>query len=1212
MKLNISNPKQALNKAYLKEKVSRENIELFKKNLSKLIGKIDEQESEEHLKNVISDFLKDTWYKETNEINTKDRKDLVIHTGKTTKEPVGVILEVKKPSNKGEMMTEAKPNAKALHELVLYYLRERVEHNNIDIKYLVITNIYEWFIIDEVWFEKNVFRNTKLKKDFENWKLSGNDTKFFYESIAKPFLETITEKLDCTYFDLRAFEQVITNEDKKDDNKLISLYKLLSPVHLLKQPFANDSNTLDTKFYSELLHIIGLEEVKEGSKKLIKRKEKPDPASILENTIMKLEDKDSLRGIINVSTYGDNKKEQLFNVALELSITWINRILFLKLLEAQLYKYHKGNQDYVFLNHKTIHDFDELSNLFFQVLAERQSKRREHLKEKFKRVPYLNSSLFERTELERQTFDISGLDNRLALKLISTTVLKNETGKRKTGELTTLQYLFDFLDAYDFTSEGSEEIQEQNKNLINASVLGLIFEKINGYKDGSFFTPGFVTMYMCRETIRRSVVQKFNEKFKIDCESFDDLKNFVSGRFKAKDILEFNTVINELKICDPAVGSGHFLVSALNEVIAIKAELGILADKDGIRLTGYEVKIENDELIITYNDNTEIFEYSVTGNSIAKETQRVQKTLFHEKESIIENSLFGVDINPNSVKICRLRLWIELLKNAYYTEESKYQELETLPNIDINIKCGNSLISRFPLDSDLKKALKGKWNIDTYKIAVHSYHEAENKEEKRKLEELIDTIKKDFRTEIGSNDPRRKKLTKLKEELFLLTVSPKLELDVEMKKGGVKLEKEKVKKLTDEITKIEQELKDIENSKVYENAFEWRFEFPEVLNKDGGFIGFDVMIGNPPYGSIFNDLEKKFIKQGYKSYLYKFDSYVYFIERGFDLLKEKGHLCYITPELWLSLENCKPIRKIITKDNGLLFINVYGENVFKDAVVNTCSFLGQKSEIHNTFSIIYNDQLQVVEASEYVNKDDFRIEYRLNSIERKIIEKIQSNSITLSTLGDVIQGITPYDKYSGQDEKTIKSRAYHSNKKIDKTSGKWLDGKHVNRYEVSWGGEWIRYGDWLAAPREKRFFLGERLIFREVPGKGKRIQAAYSEEEYYYGHAISPFKLFPKSEYSLKYILGAVNSKLISWYGQRILPNFGKDVFPKLNPNDIKMLPIPKKKGTDKISKLVDEILMLKNKDVNADTLKLEDKIDQIIYELYNLSKEEIKLIERG
>lgn len=1205
MKLNISNPKQALNKAYLKEKVSRENIELFKKNLSKLIGKIDEQESEEHLKNVISDFLKDTWYKETNEINTKDRKDLVIHTGKTTKEPVGVILEVKKPSNKVEMITEAKPNAKALHELVLYYLRERVEHNNIDIKYLVITNIYEWFIIDEVWFEKNVFRNTKLKKDFENWKLSGNDTKFFYESIAKPFLETITEKLDCTYFDLRAFEQVITNEDKKDDNKLISLYKLLSPVHLLKQPFANDSNTLDTKFYSELLHIIGLEEVKEGSKKLIKRKEKPDPASILENTIMKLEDKDSLRGITNLSTYGDNKKEQLFNVALELSITWINRILFLKLLEAQLYKYHKGNQDYVFLNHKTIHDFDELSNLFFQVLAERQSKRREHLKEKFKRVPYLNSSLFERTELERQTFDISGLDNRLALKLISTTVLKNETGKRKTGELTTLQYLFDFLDAYDFTSEGSEEIQEQNKNLINASVLGLIFEKINGYKDGSFFTPGFVTMYMCRETIRRSVVQKFNEKYKIDCESFDDLKNFVSGRFKAKDILEFNTVINELKICDPAVGSGHFLVSALNEVIAIKAELGILADKDGIRLTGYEVKVENDELIITYNDNTEIFEYSVTGSSIAKETQRVQKTLFHEKESIIENSLFGVDINPNSVKICRLRLWIELLKNAYYTEESKYQELETLPNIDINIKCGNSLISRFPLDSDLKKALKGKWNIDTYKIAVHSYHEAENKEEKRKLEELIDTIKKDFRTEIGSNDPRRKKLTKLKEELFLLTVSPKLELDVEMKKGGVKLEKEKVKKLTDEINKIEQELKDIENNKIFENAFEWRFEFPEVLDKDGEFIGFDIVIGNPPYGVNFNISEKQIIFSNYQA---TDDIYTMFIEKGISITNHIGNVSFITPIFWLTGEKYFKTRKLIQDRAHFSMGITLPYDVFTDAYVDTGIYsFSKKSDIAESlvyefeprekvdYEILTSIKLNILNPHDWQNDPELKI--ILNSSSRSLTSKLNQFKVKIGDITKSVRGIladkSDYSEKQKKDQEPV------------------FVGK-LDRYYIEDNNyQFIKYGDNLKEkPASFDFFIGERILVRRIVNRQFRIMASITNEKFITKKDIYTLKV-TNPNYSAHFLLAVINSKLISYLKTKGSASAKKDDFTQLTLNDIRQICIPQidKKIDERIKSLVNRILNEKKSGSN-NAVKIESELDKIIYGIYKLSDEEIKIIE--
>jgi adenine-specific DNA-methyltransferase len=287
---------------------------------------------------------------------------------------------------------------------------------------------------------------------------------------------------------------------------------------------------------------------------------------------------------------------------------------------------------------------------------------------------------------------ISNLKDDKTIPIFSQTVLKDQQGKKRTGNISTLQYLFEFLDAYDFGAEGGEEIQEDNKTLINASVLGLIFEKINGYKDGSFFTPGFITMYMCRETIRKAVVQKFNETKKWNCKDIEELYD------KIEDRKEANKIVNSIKICDPAVGSGHFLVSALNEMIAVKNDLKILQDRDGKRLKEYQVEVVNDELIVT-DEEGELFEY----NPSNKESQRIQETLFHEKQTIIENCLFGVDINSNSVKICRLRLWIELLKNAYYKNAT---ELETLPNIDINIKCGNSLVSRFAIDADLKQALK--------------------------------------------------------------------------------------------------------------------------------------------------------------------------------------------------------------------------------------------------------------------------------------------------------------------------------------------------------------------------------------------------------------------------------------------------------------------------------------------------------------------------
>jgi adenine-specific DNA-methyltransferase len=609
---------------------------------------------------------------------------------------------------------------------------------------------------------------------------------------------------------------------------------LLSPEHLLKLPFTNDSNSLDKRFYSELLHIIGLTETKDGGKKLIGRNlpEERNTGTILEDAIIQLESLDKLNRLEKPSQFGNTTQERLFNVGLELSITWINRILFLKLLEAQLITYHKGDKSFSFLNLDKIKNYDDLNSLFFQVLARKSEDRNSDVKKLFEKVPYLNSSLFEPTDIEQVTLFISNLKDDKTIPIISSTVLKDQSGKKQTGKIPTLEYLFEFLNAYDFSSEGSEEIQEDNKTLINASVLGLIFEKINGYKDGSFFTPGFITMYMCRETIRKAVVQKFNETKGWNCSDIKEIYN------KIDDSKEANTIVNSIKICDPAVGSGHFLVSALNEMIAVKNDLRILQDREGKRLKEYQVEVVNDELIVT-DEEGELFEY----NPNNKESQRIQETLFHEKQTIIENCLFGVDINSNSVKICRLRLWIELLKNAYYKNST---ELETLPNIDINIKCGNSLISRFAIDADLKQALrKSKWTIDSYKIAVDTYRNAESKEQKREMERLIADIKSDFRSEISMNDPKVKKLTKQSGDLFNLTNQTQL---FEMSKKEKADWNKKVKQLTESTKKLEIEIEEIKANKIFEDAFEWRFEFPEVLNDDGDFIGFDVVIGNPPGG----------------------------------------------------------------------------------------------------------------------------------------------------------------------------------------------------------------------------------------------------------------------------------------------------------------------------------------------------------------------------
>ncbi|MBN9349282.1 MAG: class I SAM-dependent DNA methyltransferase [Chitinophagaceae bacterium] len=1066
MNIKELKPKKALNKAFLKVKPNRTDIECFKANLIQLLDRTNDTESEEFHKNLVSDFLKKTYYDPAYFINTKGRKDLVIHSGKNAASPVGVIIEAKKPTNKSEMITTEKLNAKAFHELMLYYLEERITHKNLELKHLVITNINEWFIFDATLFERLFAENKNLVKqfnDFEGQRLSGIKTDFFYKQIAEPFLANLTQEIEFTYFDIRDYQNPLRNSNKSDDNKLIALFKLLSPEHLLKLPFANDSNSLDKRFYTELLHIIGLAETKEGSKKIIGRNKEGErnSGSILEDAIIQLDSLDKISRLDNPNHFGATNEERLFNIALELSITWINRILFLKLLEAQLISYHKGDESFSFLNFNKIKNFDDLNSLFFQVLARRYEERNADVKQAFQKVPYLNSSLFEPTEIEQQTLFISNLKDDKTLPVLPSTVLKNEQGKKRTGHLTTLKYLFEFLNAYDFSSEGSEEIQEDNKTLINASVLGLIFEKINGYKEGSFFTPGFITMYMCHETIGKGVIQKFGEY----CLNHDLQDSRIERMEDIYDLVpksisrpKANEIINSIKICDPAVGSGHFLVSALNEMIAVKSYLKILEDKTGKSLNRYEIQVVNDELIITDEDG-DFFEYHPNN----PESQRVQKTLFHEKQTIIENCLFGVDINPNSVKICRLRLWIELLKNAFYKNAT---ELETLPNIDINIKCGNSLVSRFAIDADLSQALKkSKWTIDSYRIAVDTYRNAENKEQKREMERLIRDIKNDFRSEISLNDPKIKKLRKLSGELFTLTNQTQLFEKSQKEKAAWN---KQVQKLTSETKKLEAEIEEIKSNKIYENAFEWRFEFPEVLDDEGKFVGFDVVIGNPPYiqlqklGEESDSLEK----QNFETFTKSGDIYQLFYEIGVNLLNNNGYLCFITSNKWMRTDYGKITRGYLGSKYNVQSIVDFGMGqMFDSATTYTCILLLAKQIPSSTILLcrIKNDYKLQIPLEEYVLNNLIEVEnphanswVAYDKNQYNIIKKVEAQGIPLKDWNiEINYGIkTGFNQAFIIDTET-RDRLIKADPKSAEIIKPILRGEDVKAYVPEWNNKWL-------------------------------------------------------------------------------------------------------------------------------------------------------------
>ncbi|RDK87380.1 type IIG restriction enzyme/methyltransferase [Marinirhabdus gelatinilytica] len=1262
--MNKTNTRKALNPAYRKHKPLRKDVNKFVEELKQCLQEVkhsdDNGESEEHIKSHFIQFFKNTFYAE-NYINTKERIDLAIYTGKTAKSDVSVIIEAKKPSNKSEFLTETNINRKALQELLLYYLRERLDNENNNIKHLVATNGYEWYLFKAEDFYNYFYKNKALLKEYKAFRDGLKDTsknELFYNEIAKKYIAEVEQDLPFVHLDFSK-----TNFDKLSDAHLNTLFKIFSNVHLLGHSFGNDSNQLNKAFYNELLHIIGLEEVKDKGKKVISRKSEKnrDYASLLESTIFHLEDRDYLHKIKSI----ENNSEKAFNAGLELCLTWVNRILFLKLLESQLLTYHDKNPIYKFLNSKFINGYDDLNDLFFSALAKIEEDRHPRFKDKYQYIPYLNSSLFERSILEDEAFEISALNND-DITIYSGTVLKDINGKKQKGKLKTLDYLFQFLDAYDFATDGNEGIEDaqETKSLINASVLGLIFEKINGYKEGSFYTPAYITMYMCKETLRRAVVQKFKEQENDQIETFEDLQSYCQRYFKIDDLKRFNTIVNSLRICDPAVGSGHFLVSALNELIVIKNELGILVDAKGLPLR-CDIEIVNDELYVI-DDKGLLFEYNPT----EKESTRIQHTLFHEKQTLIENCLFGVDINPNSVKICRLRLWIELLKNAYYTKANR---LQTLPNIDINIKCGNSLISRFSLDDDLKDAFRNKKNpklkytFTDYKNAVAEYKDTNKKERKREVLEIIEEVKDNFKSTLDNKFINKfinaQKEYNLKEEQIN-----------NLKKFGEKISKAEKERLLNLKSKVEEaylEQQEIVNNAIYHNAFEWRFEFPEVLSEDGGYIGFDAIIGNPPYikerdaKDIFAPIRKS---PKWQEYLQgKMDLWYFFLHQAFNIADKNAYISYITNSYWVKSDgsknlinrifNEKTLNEIIYFDDYPIFEEVSGKHMIhsyfnslitndyevKLVLVDTKDFskdINKETVLHynnkeilNNDSInldvssstlfndcielgeLYNTSVGIQESSDKVASKNIptELEYKFKGgegvfvINKNEVENLELNEEEkkilkpyLNTHNVVKYGINFSDEYLIFSDKKIREQIKEN---IYPNLKKHLD--NVTHFVTSSNAPYGLHRD--RSSKVNPFDIPKLIC----PGMFKFPHFTYDDKQYYVGFSFSVIWQKNK-DYDLKYLLGIMNSKLGEYWfntnGKK--RGVGVDIGVKV----FRQFPVKKAslQEQETIINLVDKVLSIKIENPNIDTKSFENEIDQMVYKLYGLTAEEISIVENN
>ncbi|GAA8243041.1 class I SAM-dependent DNA methyltransferase [Helicobacter pylori] len=1275
-------------KKYNPQEPKKETIENFEKEINSLLENAPKQDDEEFQKNEINKFLKNAY---GYDCNTHEKVDSTIYVDGE----VRVLIEVKALNNRNEFPKDREnPLSKAFCQMVFYFLKE-IENNN-SLKHAIICNAHEFFLFDckDLLFLKEDKRITKLHKNCASNEGTDTSTKRFYSDLEEYLKKDFKGELRYTHFNLSS-----------DDPKEL-IYQVLSHEVLLKQKKTLDANTLNKDFYEELLYILGLEEQNDKGKILIKQ-------SRTQNSLS-----DALK-----KEYKNLDDEEV----MALLIAWNNRILFLRLLESLLISFNHFEEP--FLTIENFKDFNALNTLFFEVLAKKNNERSKEIKEDkiLGKIPYLNSSLFDKTPLELKGHEIKWLDNK-SLEIYPKSIFKKDKDYQE-KDLPLLEYLFTFLHAYDFTTTPKDIKDNKNTSesrLINPSVLGLVFEKLNGYKEGSFYTPSFITSYMCSESIKTIVLDKFNQKYNIECEKLKELKNYLKNNYKEDKRKEYLQVLLALRICDPAVGSGHFLVSALNEMVWIAFKLGLIAS-----LYRHSLRLENDEIIIHYTPTGEIFNYTKP-HSENDPHHHIQKELFELKKSIIENCLFGVDINPNSCEITKLRLWIELLKYSYYIfEEGKNTNaLETLPNIDINIKCGNSLISRFALkDKALLKIKKNqnlKYSIAEYKELVKIYKDPKiletlthpikdsnavrkyakerlyqelkqnpNKDFKKALNDRIEKIKEAFKLTL---DPPQKELKFkkfLKEHLELYgrsileeTNYNGLELEalaLEKQMANLFFDYRPYPKLdkTDRVVGLEHfnlyvltSYKDLQDeNERYANALEWRFEFPEVLDDEGDFLGFDCIIGNPPYirQEHIKDIKPLLQKQYPDFYNSTADIYTYFFTLSFNLLREKGFSAFITSNKYARAKYGAKLRELLLKKTTIVsYMELNALKVFESAAVDTSimSFIKQTPPEDSSFKYY-----EPTPDDKNDLKSAHSLPMRQNALSTESF--IFADATLLDLRGKMESVGTPLKDWDIQINYGIKTGANEAfiittekreeilnacktqeeRKRTEALIKPILRGKDIKRYSYEWAHLWviatfpslkldiddyISLKTYLSQFRPRIDQSGEKdcrkktnnqwfetqdtIAYHEEFEKEKIVYGEIVQEPRFYldngecqlGYFYAEATSFILTGEHLCYLLGMLHSKLITFAFKTFYAGGGlgesgyryKKAF-------IERLPIPKimpqnQELAHKITDGAKAILEAKEKDPKANTQELEKEIDALVYQLYNLTDEEIKIIEDG
>ena len=712
--------------------------------------------------------------------------------------------------------------------------------------------------------------------------------------------------------------------------------------------------------------------------------------------------------------------------------------------------------------------------------------------------------------------------------------------------------LMDFFAMYNFTID--ENDPEDSEIGIDPEMLGHIFENLlEDNKDkGAFYTPKEIVQYMSQESVAQYLKSHAPEELHTAIDSLIKQRVVEPILQNKENARLVNKALSVVKVCDPAIGSGAFPMGVLNVLFDCR------------------------HLLYGFIGKNEDFSYAKV------------------KRDIIQNNIYGVDIEKGAVDIARLRFWLALVVDE--------NEPQPLPNLDYKIMCGDSLLHRFALDAPFQNVLKDynqkngtHYTLDDYRQWVYDYTDISDHTQKDDFRKRIEDIKRAVKTEL--NDKEKGKIAKVRGAIA--------NLQMEDMFGGKKNEK-KIKALQKELKALEQQRAEIESNKIYDQAFEWRFEFPALLDEKGDFMGFDIVIANPPYirPHRIKDCEKVYLWQNYSVAQQKTDIYAFFIENGCDLLRKDGILSYIVPKTWNSIYSFKKLRNLLIYKYNVTQIGILPEKVFDNATVETALLFVENSKKESDIAFVDVYKKCIVSSR---TKASIKSDADLNI---NIEETKETDSIPLGDLCKMIVGIV-----SGNDKK------YCRHEKLTDLDKPCIRGTNISRYAIDYNGEYIWYnpiemgkdsdakpkstlkggGRQCSPKKPEDFELSQKIVMQRI---SKKVIAALDTHQYYAHSSVVIIK--PNDKISLKFILAIINSRYVDSWLKKNSSNIS------INIGTVKKIPIPISTPTQQqpIIELVNRILQVKSNSSAAETKDLEDKIDLLVYHLYNLTYDEVLIVD--